>query len=473
MSLKELRQNPILLTDAYNTSHENLKVNVDWEISHLYNRQKGMILNGLVESVVNMILNIEITEKMVEEAAAVADRNNMPFPYETWMKVVTECNGYVPLVVEMLPEGTYCPPGTPFAQIRNNVKGYGDLVTWFEPAFMQVYFPSTVTTQALRIRKYLEQKKRQYSFDDSFMWRAHSFGFRGHRSLEDAYWAGTAWSMFMPGTDDFHIAKHISEDATIGSISALAHKVTQQFDDELEGFKHAIQKTADAGKNIVALVIDTYDPYRVINEYLYPLAVYARERNVHIVLRPDSGDTWDQVVAAYRVVNRHGFTNVTTIIGEDMNYENMIKADAFFEEKNVPLNFVNYGIGGGFYNYVNRDTLGFAMKTAYSNGKNRMKFSSVPIKRSIPGEITPYYDEHGDLRVKLFETQKDVENAYEIVYFHNDQQEKPTYKEYTVDHWAEVRDRALEQDMSQHVIYLDQDVLDEIDEFRRTYRIPN
>lgn len=472
MGLKDLRTNPILLTDAYNASHENLKVNVDWEVSHLYNRKKGMILYGFIEGVVEMILKTQITKEMVEEAAAGAERKGLPFPKDTWMRVVDECNGYVPLQIQMLPEGTYCPPGTPFAQIRNTVKGFGDLVTWFEPEFMHVHFPSTTATQALRIRRYLEQKQRQYNYDDSFMWRVHSFGFRGHRSLEDAYWAGSSWSMFLPGTDDFHMVKHVSAKATIGSISALAHKVTQQFDDELEGFKHAIQATADAGKNIVALVIDTYDPYRVINEYLYPLAVYARERGVHIVLRPDSGDTWDQVVAAYRVVNRHNFTNVTAIIGEDMDYENLIKADAFFEEKNVPLTFVNYGIGGGFYNYINRDTLGFAMKTSFSNGANRMKFSSVPIKRSIPGIVSPYYDEHNDLRIR-FEVAKDETNAYETVYYHDDKRETPITAECGPEHWEQVRDRALEQDMSQHIIFPDQEILNEVDEFRRIYRISN
>ncbi|MDK2600461.1 nicotinate phosphoribosyltransferase [Bacillus stercoris] len=387
------------------------------------------------------------------------------------MRVVNELNGYMPLKVELLPEGTYCPPGTPFGQIRNTVEGFGDLVTWLEPIFMHVHFPSTTTTQALRIRRYLEQKQRQYGYDDSFLWRAHSFGFRGHRSLEDAYWAATSWSMFLKGTDDIHVVPHISDDAVVGSISALAHKVTQQFDDEFEGFKYSIDKTAEAGKGIVALVIDTYDPYRVINDYLYPLATYARSKGIHIVLRPDSGDTWDQVVAAYRVVHRNKFDNVSAIIGEDMSYENMIKADQFFEEKNVPLNFVSYGIGGGFYNYANRDTLGFAMKTAFSNGSTRMKFSSVPIKRSIPGIVTPYYDEHGDLRVRFERDNIPMDSAYEVVYYHDENFDEPVYKEYNEKHWAEVRDRALKQDMSQHIIYLDEEIRDEIDKFRAHYGI--
>ena len=470
MSLKTIRSNPILLTDSYNFSHENLKENTDWEVSHLYNRSKGMIYYGVIEGVVNNVLTTQITEQMVQEAQAIADRNNVPFPYETWMRVVNELNGYVPLTVQAMPEGTYCPPGTPFAQIRNTVEGFGDLVTWFEPILLHTHFASTTATQALRIKRYTEQKKRQYGYDDSFDWRVHSFGFRGHRSLEDAYWAASSWSMFNPGTDDIHISQHISASAIVGSISASAHKVTQQFDDELEGFKHMIKKTAEAGKTIVALVIDTYDAYRVIDEYLYGLASFARTQGVHIVLRPDSGDTWDQAVAAYRVVKRNKMKNVSVIIGEDMSYENMVKADAFFEEKNVPLNFISYGIGGGFYNYVNRDTLGHAMKTSYSNNKNRMKFSSVPIKRSIPGVVSPYYTEGGDLRIR-YEKEVGEENAYEVIYHHEAGYETPEFKTDGPEHWEAVRDLALTQTMEQHIIYMDDEIRDEVEEFRRTYRI--
>ncbi|MDK2600460.1 nicotinate phosphoribosyltransferase, partial [Bacillus stercoris] len=77
--LKDIRKNPILLTDAYNFSHENLKVNVDWEVSHLYNRSKGMILNGFIEGAVNAVLSTKITKEMVEEAELIASRMNLPF----------------------------------------------------------------------------------------------------------------------------------------------------------------------------------------------------------------------------------------------------------------------------------------------------------------------------------------------------------------------------------------------------------
>lgn len=137
------------------------------------------------------------------------------------------------------------------------------------------------------------------------------------------------------------------------SIAALAHKVIQQFDDEYEGYKHAVKATADAGEKIVAIVIDTYDAHRFLREYLLLLAKYATELGFHIVIRPDSGDTWEQVVIAYRNVSRHylPIKNLSAIIGEGMNFENVKKADVYIEQHGVPLNFVNYGVGGGFYSF--------------------------------------------------------------------------------------------------------------------------
>lgn len=472
MSLKNIRSNPLLLTDAYNLSHQNLKINTDWEVSHVYNRSKSMILFGF-EEMVQSVLEIQITRDMIDEAEQNANEMGIKFPRELFEGVVDECNGYFPIYIQSLPEGTYCPQGTPFAQVRNTVKGYGELVTWFEGIFLHSYFPCATATQAFRMRQYTEMKQRQYGYGDSFLNRLHSFGFRGHRSLEDAYWASKSWNLFLHGTDDFHSKKHTPQ-ADISSISALAHKVTQQFDDEYEGYKHAIDATAKVGEKIVAIVIDTYDAERFINSYLVPLANYAKSKDVHIVLRPDSGDTWLQVADIYRVVKRNGFTNVSALIGEGMDFENIKKADSYFEAHNVPLDFVSYGVGGGFYNYINRDTLGFAMKTAYSNGSPRMKFGMTPIKKSIPNVIELILDPVGNIVVYPETNEQEVytdstSNLYADVYYHDSYnlEGKPYMSE---TNWEDVRQQAFSQKKDQHQILLSSEIHDLIDELERKYR---
>ncbi|MDX5884986.1 nicotinamide phosphoribosyltransferase domain-containing protein [Bacillus cereus group sp. BfR-BA-00999] len=466
--LKDILTNPVMLTDVYNLSHQRLKVNTDWEVSHIYNRKEGMILYGFAE-MANRILEIQITNAMIKQAKESAEIMGVIFPTKLFERVIKECNGYVPIQVQSLAEGTWCPAGTPFAQVSNTVEGFGELVTWYEGIFLHASFPCGTATEAFKMRKYLEEMKKIHGFDDSFLIRLHSFGFRGHRSLEDAYWAGTSWNMFLHGSDDFHTMIH-TPNAKVGSIPALAHKVTQQYDVEYDGYIHTIDATAKAGEKIVAIVIDTYDANRFIDSYLVPLAHYAKEKGVHLVIRPDSGDVNEQVVEVYHKVQAYGITNVTAIIGEGMSFQNVMRTDFFFKMRQVPLTFVSYGVGGGFYNHINRDTLGFAMKTAFSNGAPRMKFGMNPLKRSIPDAVNVLLKEDGKT---MYVTRKSLENAdnclYQTIYHHSDQTVTP-FVHYPK--WEETQERAMsyihEENLQEHILLHD-DIHELVKGFEKIY----
>ena len=252
-----------------------------------------------------------------------------------------------------------------------------------------------------------------------------SFGFRGHRSLEDAMWAGSAWALFLESSDDLHIAYHRRE-AKLSSIPALAHKVVSQYDEENDSFYRAIDYAHEIGAPRVALVIDTYDVYRVINHMTVSLAKYAKERGVHIALRPDSSDTWKQTVDIYDIVNENELDNVSVVIGDSLSLETAKEADKYFLKNNVPLTFVSYGIGAGFYKHIERDTLGYAQKTAYSNSAARMKFSGDALKRSIPGRIAVYKTEKSELCVGPRDSVKQEDNLYVDV-FHNGSTPVPSF----------------------------------------------
>jgi nicotinamide phosphoribosyltransferase len=447
MPLSMIRSNPILLCDAYNLSHQTLKLNTDFEISHMYNRKKGMILYGISE-IVASVLSVQLTHEMVDEADKYANKFGFKFPVDLFRRVVDEFNGYAPLQIEAVKEGKYVPAGTPFAQIANTEEGFGELVSWWEGVFMQSYFASSCATEAFEMKRYLLEKQREGQYDDSFLWKIHSFGFRGGRSLEDAMWAGTAWNLFLNGTDDFHTAQH-TPSAQLGSIRALAHKVTQQFNSlsesealaaygvekaipaDVVAMFYAIDITAEEGSNIVALVIDTYNTYRVINEWVVNLARFAKTKGVKVVFRPDSGNVIAQAIDIYGLTQRENLDNVSVIIGEGMSFDVVKEYDIILESFAIPLDFVFYGMGGGFYNHINRDYLGWAMKTAYSNGANRMKFSEVEIKRSIPGAVG-IYEQDGNLTVGY-----DVDpekNQYNIIYYHDHQTGEPVIN---VQDWEE------------------------------------
>lgn len=458
--LRDINSNPIMFTDSYNTSHEELKINTDWEVSHIYNRAKGMFLHGFIENIVEKVLSVTYTKDMVEKAFKNAKAMNIVFPKEMWMRVVNECDGRLPLMVECLPEGTWCPTGTPYAQVRNTIKGFGELVTWFEAPLLH-YFPSACLTRVYDMRKYLEDKGLPLN-------RFHSFGLRGHKSLEDAYWAGTAWSMMLPGTDDFHIRQHLPEGINMGSISALAHKVTQQYDDEYACFINAIDKASENGTNIVALVIDTYSAKNVIKNWVIKLAKYAKEKGVFIVFRPDSGDLFEQVAEIHSLLKAYGLLNNAAVIaGEGMSLEKIIKFDIQLEEYGIPLAFVSYGIGAGFYKDIERDTHGQAMKTAFSNGAPRMKLvGGDEFKMSIPNVVHLIHDINGNLVVMDGESTL-VRSVYEVIYNCDEKElycHKPNERDFT-----KTVDRVFRQNTGQEKIILSDETKALIETFKEKY----
>jgi nicotinamide phosphoribosyltransferase len=83
--------------------------------------------------------------------------------------------------------------------------------------------------------------------------------------MEDAYWCGRAWSLFLPGTDDFHISVDLAGE----SIPALAHKVIMNWDDELMCYVEAVRRSVERGYKAVSIVIDTVSSKKFIEEYLF------------------------------------------------------------------------------------------------------------------------------------------------------------------------------------------------------------
>ena len=267
-------------------------------------------------------------------------------------------------------------------------------------------------------------------------------------------------------TDDFHTAQHTPY-AVIGGVSAQSHKVTQQFDNEYDSFIHAIDVTYEDGLKFVALLIDTYDANRVIHEYLPPLGRYAKEKGIKIAMRPDSGNVIEQAIKIYEVAMANDLLDtVSAFIGDGMSFEVMQRYDAILEERGIPLNFVAYGIGSGYYHHMTRDTLGWAMKTAYSNGKDRMKFGMEPIKRSIPGEVKVVNIEN-KLVVETA-NESDRSGLYEVIY-HHDGIGTPTLKIADEIHWKQVQNRIKEQEASQERIILSGEIQRKINRIADQY----
>jgi len=148
------------------------------------------------------------TEDDVEKADLFYKTHNagfteFPFPKDLFMKFVKENNGYFPVKIESLREGTVANVRVPCFQITAEGE-YARLVTFLETLLTQIWYPSTVATLSRRSYEII-QKAFEKSVDEENMFlldsRLHDFGFRGCTSIEQSVIGGCAHLLNFTGSD--------------------------------------------------------------------------------------------------------------------------------------------------------------------------------------------------------------------------------------------------------------------------------
>lgn len=200
--------------------------------------------------------------------------------------------------------------------------------------------------------------------------------------------------------------------------------------DEINTFDRLISKVYPAG--IVSIVSDTWDFWRVITEFLPALKTKIIARNGKVVIRPDSGDPIKIIVGdknaipgspEYKgaiecmwetfggTITEKGFKlldgHIGLIYGDSITTERQEAILQGLKEKGFASYNVVLGIGSYTYEYVTRDTFGFAMKATYGevNHEGRDIFKDPKTddgtKKSAKGLMQVYRDPNtGKLAVK-------------------------------------------------------------------------
>src|SRR5690242_14862572 len=101
--------NPVLLTDVYNLCHQDFKINTDWEVSHIYNRNSPMILYGLNKTTEYVFDTMQITHDNVREAEQYASEMDVWFPSDLFYSIIDDLNGYMPVTIQAIPDGNWVP----------------------------------------------------------------------------------------------------------------------------------------------------------------------------------------------------------------------------------------------------------------------------------------------------------------------------------------------------------------------------
>ncbi|KAI8322079.1 NAPRTase-domain-containing protein [Martensiomyces pterosporus] len=441
-----------LLTDSYKASHFALYPEAQQATAYAEFRQgydkdtedERMVFYG-IQYVIEEYVSRQWKKEDVDMAEAFFSTHNAgftkyPFPKALFLKFIEENDGYFPVRIEALVEGSVVYPHTPIFQITAKEE-YSSLVTYLETVLLMVWYPSTVATLSRRSRTAIEEHYKK-SVDEESAWtlesRMHDFGFRGCTCVEQSMLGGAAHLLNFEGTDTLSAAFYVQYKLNNGvpvatSIPATEHSVMMSFASE----KDALLSTIETyGEGVFACVMDSYDYGHALEDVLPVVAKRKLEKGGFMVIRPDSGDQVEAVLMGLRAadkvfgatINKKGFrviNGASVIQGDGVTPTTLRRILEAVHEAGYSAQCVGFGMGGGLLQKVNRDTMNLAVKLSsitYSDGSTRdiMKFPKEESgKTSLPGHFAVHPDPEQNgapVAYRLADAPKDSENLLKVVY---------------------------------------------------------
>ncbi len=348
--------------------------------------------------------------------------------------------GYLPLEIRAIPEGSLVPIKCPVLTIHNTLPEFFWLTNYLESVMScMLWQPTTSATTARQYRLLLDKYAEQTGADKGFVnFQAHDFSFRGMAGIESAALSGAGHAIFFNGSDtvpaidlleDYYGADSDKE-LLLCSVPATEHSVMcmGSKESEIETFRRLITELYPAG--IVSIVSDTWDLWKVLDEYAPALKAEIEARDGKVVFRPDSGNPADIICGTYTeplraytpnpeelgalnilwqhfggTVNEKGYKvlnpKVGLIYGDSITLERAEEILKRMETMGFCSSNIVFGVGSFTYQYNTRDSYGFAMKATYG------EVNSIPyaifkdpitdngVKKSAKGLLTVVKSENG------------------------------------------------------------------------------
>jgi len=320
--------------------------------------------------------------------------------------------GYLPLCIKALKEGTNVPMQTPAMTMWNTHPKFFWLTNYVETLLSCLLWkPCTSATTSGDFRAIFDGYAADTSdMEDFVQFQGHDFSFRGMSGVEDAVMSGSGHLLNFVGTD------------TIPAIAFLETYYGANKDEELIGCsvpatEHSVMCAGGEGSEIetlerlmdlyptgiLSVVSDTWDLFKLVDEYLPKLKDKIMARDGKLVIRPDSGTpnlilngNPDSDCPLERVgvlsllykhfggeVNSKGYiqldSHVGVIYGDGINREELERILSGMKDNKFASTNTVIGLGSYTYEYVTRDTFGTVCKATYVeiNGKG-MPISKTP-----------------------------------------------------------------------------------------------
>ena len=410
----KLAKNIILNTDSYKVSmFKQYPAGTTGVYSYIESRggrYDQTVFFGLQAFIKEYLLE-PITQSDINIADELLTAHGEPFNRAGWQYILDKHNGYLPVVIRAVPEGTVVPVKNVLATIENTDPECFWLTTWLETALLRaVWYPTTVATQSWTIRKVILDYLEKTGDPSLIDFKLHDFGARGVSSMESAGIGGAAHLVNFMGSDTVTGVLYAREYYGAGisgfSIPAAEHSTITSWgrEGEVDAYRNMLTQFAKPG-SIVAVVSDSYDIFNAVeNLWGRELRQQIIDSGATVVVRPDSGDpivVCRKVVQALdkkfgHTVNAKGYkvlNNVRIIQGDGVNEHSIRMILGDFSVYGYSADNIAFGMGGALLQQLDRDTQKFAMKcsSAQINGQ-WVDVQKDPItdsgKKSKAGRVT-------------------------------------------------------------------------------------
>src|SRR5690606_8188239 len=143
-----------------------------------------------------------ITQAHVDEAEAFCKAHGVPFNKEGWQYILEKYNGYIPVRIKAVKEGTVVPLKNTLMTIESTDPKVFWVGSYLETMLVRVWYPITVATISWQVKQaILRSLKRTSDVEDEVYFKLHDFGARGVSSLESSEIGGAAHLVNFQGSD--------------------------------------------------------------------------------------------------------------------------------------------------------------------------------------------------------------------------------------------------------------------------------
>ncbi len=418
----KLAKNIILNTDSYKVSmmkqYPAGTTGIYSYIESRGGRYDQTLFFGLQAFIKEYLLE-PITQADIDVADEILTAHGEPFNREAWQYILDQHQGFLPLVIRAVPEGTVVPVKNVLATIENTDPECFWLTTWLETALLRaVWYPTTVATQSKTIKNIIKEYLEKTGDPAGIDFKLHDFGARGVSSMESAGIGGAAHLVNFMGSDTITGVLYAREYYSAGvagfSIPAAEHSTITSWGraGEVDAYRNMLKQFGREG-SILAVVSDSYDIFNAASKlWGEELKEEVIASGATVVIRPDSGDP--EMVCGQLVgilgqkfgytTNAKGFkvlNNVRLIQGDGVNELTIRSILGRFMAMGWSADNIAFGMGGALLQQIDRDTQRFAMKcsAALING-TWVDVQKDPItdagKKSKAGRVTLWTNSGGE-----------------------------------------------------------------------------